>query len=204
MAEETLEHIISKLPSNGRISVQHATPDEMPLGETDTPTVPAPVFFLSLEADDKPFAATSTIDVPIRGVVQRLTIHSVEATVINEAMKLLRPKQPQARGRDGAYITDDRELARKFPEYAKALEDFNYNVGLAYILYGTEGLELTDHGIVVWAADGSVRDLLRAIAALKRMGLTNTQWIRWYTAIAQMGDVRQEETEDFLTPADAN
>lgn len=187
-----------RIPRNmpeGNITAPAANPYEAPERPTQTPQA----FLLDLDADEPPFAATDTITVVIYGKPQRLDIHSVDTATVHAFTERLRPAQPRVRGRDGQYITDDVQLIRMQPDYGKKLQEFNLNIGLAYILHGVTGFQVKYQGRIVWDLAAGIAELELALKGMKaKSGMSNAQWISIYNAIVQLGRVQQQEEETSL------
>lgn len=148
---------------------------------------------------DMLFAATGTVDVKVtrkgREATITIPIQSVDNEQADALARPFRPKVPTRREMIGGAwktIIDDQNQ-----EYQDKLSEFN-RISSYVVVFLALAVDICDEaGKVVWSADNTVHDLGAARAAVKRMGLVDTQLVTILRAVRDLTSVNEDaQTSD--------
>lgn len=146
---------------------------------------------VELSALETPFAASgvATVKVTRRGVEEllELPIQSVDIEEVNQLVGIP-PKIPRvATGGNPKFIDDPND-----PGYQAKLQAHNRRFVMAMACMGLAIPIKDKQGEIVWSADNTVRQLDKAIEALRQMGIVYSQIFSITRAINDLTTIAEE------------
>lgn len=148
---------------------------------------------------DNLFAATGEVKIKVtkgkRETYITLPIQSVDNERVEAMARQYRPKLPTRREQiDGQWKTVINEADQS---YQDRMAEFNRVTSYIWVFMALACDIVDESGTVVWSGNNEVRDLDRARAVVKKMGLVDTQLVEIMRAARNLtASIEEEQAQD--------